>query len=84
MSGRRVSRKESEPVPRRNYISLNIVNVLIWAVLGAVIGYLLGNMMEILLGDIGRYGILVLGALAGLAVLVGVAFLGHRRRGRSA
>jgi membrane protein DedA with SNARE-associated domain len=66
-------------VPTRRFIFLNTISALIWAIVVGTGGYLFGNILEIVLGDIKRYERVILGAIA----VIGTAFwVVHRYRHR--
>jgi len=62
-------------VPVLRFQALNFLGALIWASLGASIGYLFGNAVEYVLGDLRRYELLLLGVLAA----AGLAWWGYSR-----
>ncbi|MBP8985855.1 MAG: DedA family protein [Syntrophobacterales bacterium] len=66
-------------VPVRYYVSLNLVGALVWAVLGGVLGYLFGNVLEILLGDVKEYEVLVMVSVIALWFLLWCSYLIYRR-----
>lgn len=57
-------------VSQLRFASLNAVGALVWAVVGAGGGYLFGNAMEGVLGDVHRCTMQVLGGFVGLWVVV--------------
>jgi membrane protein DedA with SNARE-associated domain len=57
-------------VPTRRFIFLNTISALIWAIVVGAGGYLFGNILEIILGDIKRYERVILGAIA----VIGMSF----------
>ncbi len=69
-------------VPPGRYILLDSVGVLLWAVAVGVGGYLFGNVLAIILGDIKHYEVQVLGVIAGAGVLIWVLFYFRQRRSK--
>jgi membrane protein DedA with SNARE-associated domain len=57
-------------VPRRRFIFLNTISALIWAIVVGTGGYLFGNILEIILGDIKHYERFILGAIAVIGMLL--------------
>jgi membrane protein DedA with SNARE-associated domain len=57
-------------VPPGRYILLDSVSVLLWALAVGVGGYLFGNVLAIILGDIKHYEAQVLGVIAGAGLLI--------------
>jgi membrane protein DedA with SNARE-associated domain len=49
---------------------LNIVSAMLWATVVGSAGYLFGNILEIILGDIERYELYILGAIAVIGMLL--------------
>ena len=71
-------------VPRRRFFFLNTISALIWAIAVGTGGYLFGNILEIIVGDIKRYERFILGAIAVTGMLLWVVHLYWRRRKRKA
>jgi membrane protein DedA with SNARE-associated domain len=69
-------------VPRRKFIFLNTISALIWAIVVGTGGYLFGNILEIILGDIKRYERFILGAIAVIGVSFWVVHLYRHRKKR--
>jgi membrane protein DedA with SNARE-associated domain len=67
-------------VPPLKYILLDAVSVLVWTLGVGLGGYLFGNFLDIIIGDIKRYELAVMGAVAGAGLLVGVIYYLRRRR----
>lgn len=59
------------------FLSLNVVGALLWAVVVAGMGYLFGHALELVIGDIKRYELLLFGLLSAGGVAVWAA---HRLR----
>ena len=67
-------------VPLRRFLVLNVVSAALWASAFGALGYLLGNTLQAVLGDIERYERAVFGAI----VFAGIALAAWRRwRGSS-
>jgi membrane protein DedA with SNARE-associated domain len=71
-------------VPIRRFIFLNTISALIWAIVIGTGGYLFGNILEIILGDIKHYERFILGAIAVSGMLLWVVHLYRHRRKRKA
>ncbi|MDP3182266.1 MAG: DedA family protein [Desulfobaccales bacterium] len=67
-------------VPPGKYLLLDATSVLVWTVAVAAGGYLFGNFLEIIIGDIKRYELLVMGAIAAVGILIGVIYYYRRRK----
>lgn len=63
------------------FLILNIIGAAIWAIIVGTLGYLLGHTLELLLGDIKKYEILLFAVLAGIGI---VFWLAHLRKKSSA
>ncbi len=70
-------------VPTRQFIFLNIIGALVWAAVIGTGGYLFGNALEIILGNIKHYEREVLGAIAAIGALVWIIYFIRRRSRRS-
>jgi len=68
-------------VSRKRFFFLNVVGAFAWAGLIGVGGYLLGNAIEVLLGNVKKYEMKILGAVTLLGILIWMIHL-FRRRGR--
>lgn len=67
-------------VPARQFIPLNAIGALVWAVFVGTGGYLFGSALEILIGDIKRYEVEALLAIAIIGILVWTVHLYRRRK----
>ncbi len=66
-------------VPRGRFLLLNTVGALVWAIAVGTGGFLFGQALEVLMGDLKRYEVLILG----LVILTGIGawvIHGYRRR----
>lgn len=70
-------------VPTREFIFLNIIGALVWASVIGTGGYLFGNALEIIIGNIKHYEQEVLGAIAVIGALVWIIYFSRRRMRRS-
>jgi len=70
-------------VPTREFIFLNIIGALAWALVVGTGGYLFGNAMEIIIGDIKHYEREVVCAIAATGALVWIIYFYRRRMRRS-
>lgn len=73
----------SAMVPRVRFFTLNLIGAVVWAIAFAYLGYLAGEAVKLLIDDVKRYEIYLLGAL----VLIGFAvwlttLIRHRRKAR--
>jgi len=66
-------------VPTRQFIFLNIIGALVWALVVGTGGYLFGNAMEIIFGNIKHYELEVLGAIAVIGALIWIIYFYRRR-----
>ena len=66
-------------IPAVEFITFSTVSAVVWAVLVAGAGYLFGNALESLLGDMKRYELVVLGAIAVTGVAVWIIYLYRRK-----
>jgi len=63
------------------YLLLDGASVLVWAVAVAYVGYLFGNALETLLGNLKRYELIILGAIAVAGILIrALHFYRQKRR----
>jgi membrane protein DedA with SNARE-associated domain len=60
------------------FLMLNIIGASIWAIVIGVLGCLFGNTLDILIGDIKRYELLVFAALTGGGVFIWLAYLNRK------
>ena len=67
-------------VPARRFFFLNLAGATVWAVIVGTGGYLFGHGLEMMLGDLKRYEHVVLGAMAGLGLLIWVMYRLRSRR----
>ncbi len=67
-------------IPAAEFISFSVMSAVVWAVLVSGGGYLFGNALESLLGDMKRYELLVLGAIAGIGAVVWIVYLRRKKR----
>ncbi len=61
------------------YLVLNICGAMVWALVVGTLGYYFGYALEIVIGEIKKYELLVIGVLIVLAM---IAWVGYRWRGR--
>lgn len=61
-------------VPARLFIPLNIAGALLWAVVFGAGGYLFGQALEAVLGNLRRYELLILLSLAGCGFLIWLVY----------
>jgi len=52
------------------FLALNAIGALVWAIVIGTIGYLFGHALDVLIGDIKRYELLVFAALGAVAVVL--------------
>jgi len=71
-------------VPTGRFIFLNAVGALVWALAVGSASYLFGHAMEIILGDIKRYELEVLEAIAITGALIWILHFYRRRKRRNA
>lgn len=57
-------------VSTRTFIILDVIAAFVWAVAVGTGGYFFGHILEVLLGDIKRYELLILGAMAIIGLLL--------------
>lgn len=65
------------------FILLNIIGALVWAVLVGVGGYAFGSALEAIIGDVKKYELEVLGAVAIIGILIWVIHFCCRKRGKT-
>jgi membrane protein DedA with SNARE-associated domain len=68
-------------VPTSRFLLLNTISALIWAIIIGTGGYLFGNILEIILGDIKHYERFIIGAVAVIGMLLW-AIHRYRHRGK--
>jgi membrane protein DedA with SNARE-associated domain len=64
----------------RQFIFLNIIGALVWALVVGTGGYYFGYALEIMLGDIKHYELYILGAVATAGALIWTIYLLYRSR----
>ncbi len=68
------------PIPANRFILLNIIAVSTWAVLIGILGYLFGNVLQAVLGDLKKYELEILVAIVALGFCIWlILFFGRRR-----
>jgi len=67
--------------PSRFFL-LNFLGAAIWAIVMGAMGYLFGNVLEALIGDLKHYELLLFGILLGLGALVWLGHFMTKRSGR--
>ena len=67
-------------VPAAEFIAFSVMGSLVWAVLVAGGGYLFGNALEHILGDMKRYEPIVLGAIAAVGIVGWIIYLYRRKK----
>ncbi len=67
-------------VPARRFILLNAVGALVWAVVVGTAGYLFGSALEVVIGDVKRYEVEALLAIAIIGILVWTSHFYWRRK----
>ena len=70
------------PVPTTQFVFLNVVGALVWAIAVGAGGYLFGNAMEALLGNLKHYEMRLLGVIAAAGVLIWAIHFYRRLRSR--
>ncbi len=67
-------------VSTKKFIILDVIAAFVWAVAVGTGGYLFGNILEIILGDIKHYELPILGAMAIIGLLLWVLHRHHYRK----
>jgi len=67
-------------VPVRQFILLNAIGALVWAVVVGTGGYLFGSALEVVIGDVKRYEVEALLAIAIIGILIWTSHLYQRRK----
>ena len=67
-------------VPARQFIPLNAIGALVWAVVVGTGGYLFGSALEVVIGEVKRYEVEALLAIAIIGILVWTVHLYRRRK----
>jgi membrane protein DedA with SNARE-associated domain len=70
-------------VSTRKFIILDVIAAFVWAVAVGTGGYLFGNILEIILGDIKHYELPILGAIAIIGLLLWALHRHHYRKKRA-
>ena len=70
-------------VSRRRFIILDVIAAFVWAVVVGTGGYLFGHTLEVILGDIKHYELLILGAMAIIGLLLWALHRYHYRKKRA-
>lgn len=65
--------------PKGQFVFLNAVGALVWAVVVGTGGYLFGNALQIILGNLKHYEFMVFGAIAAVGALIWMFYLYRRR-----
>lgn len=71
------------PVPVIKFLLLNAVGAFVWACLVGVGGYLFGNALEIVIGDIKHYEVHVFGIITIAGVLIWSLYFYRRRKSKA-
>ena len=66
-------------IPVYRFFILNFIGASVWAIAVGVLGYFFGNTMEILIGNIKRYEILIFTTVAGTGLLLWIIHLLQRK-----
>jgi len=66
-------------VPTGQFVFLNAVGALVWAVVVGTGGYLFGNALQIILGNLKHYEFMVFGIIAAVGALIWMFYLYRRR-----
>jgi membrane protein DedA with SNARE-associated domain len=67
-------------VPTSRFLLLNTISALIWAIVIGTGGYLFGNILEIILGDIKHYERFIIGAVVVIGMLLWAVHRYHYRK----
>jgi membrane protein DedA with SNARE-associated domain len=67
-------------VPTRRFILLNAISALIWAIVIGAGGYLFGDILEIIVGDIKHYERIIIAAIAAVGIALWVTHFYRRRK----
>ncbi len=57
-------------IPPSRFITLNMIGAFLWALIIGTLGYFLGQTLELLLGDLRRYELMVFSVVIGCAILL--------------
>jgi len=67
-------------VPFAEFLLLSTTSSVVWAILVGGVGFLFGNALEGLMGNIERYELIVLAAIAAVGGIVWTIYLRHRKK----
>ena len=67
-------------VPFAEFLLLSATSSVVWAILVGGVGFLFGNALEGLMGNIERYELIVLAAIAAVGGIVWTIYLRHRKK----
>jgi membrane protein DedA with SNARE-associated domain len=67
-------------VPFAEFLSLSTTSSVVWAILVGGVGFLFGNALEGIVGNIERYELVVLAAIAAIGVIVWTIYLCRRKK----
>ena len=67
-------------IPFYRYLILNFVGASVWAIVIGVLGYFFGNTLEILIGNVKKYELLIFAMVAGAGLLLWIFHLIKRRK----
>lgn len=67
-------------IPAKRFFLLDLIGVLVWAILVGSAGYLFGSTLEVLIGDVKKYAISILGIFAAAWLAVWIIYLVRRKR----
>lgn len=71
------------PVPTMKFIILNALGALVWAVAVGTGGYLFGNALKVVIGNIKHYELEVFGLIAAAGILIWIIYLYRRKASRT-
>lgn len=70
-------------IPYYRYLILNFIGASVWAIAVGVLGYFFGNTVDVLIGNIKKYEILIFAAVAGAGILMwGIHLVKRKAAGR--
>ena len=67
-------------VPFAEFLLLSTTSSVVWAILVGGVGFLFGNALDGLMGNIERYELIVLAAIAAVGGIVWTIYLHHRKK----
>jgi membrane protein DedA with SNARE-associated domain len=70
-------------VSRRTFIILDVIAAFVWAVVVGTGGYLFGHTLEVILGDIKHYEVIILGAMVIMGLLLWALHRYHYKKKRA-